>query len=89
MPPSIFSFHPVKHIATGEGGMITTNDEDVANKARQFRNHGQSERYDYVELGFNYRMTDLQAAIGLMQLEKLNKGVSLKRLKTGQKLRIK
>lgn len=73
-----FSFHPVKPITTGEGGMVTTNDENLANRLRRFRSHGivrDSERgdwsYDVVDLGFNYRMTDIQAALGHSQLNKL------------------
>ena len=73
-----FSFYATKNLATGEGGMITTNDKSVADEAKQFRNHGQSERYDYVELGFNYRMTDIQAAIGITQLEKLSKFIKIR-----------
>jgi len=58
-------------MATGEGGMITTNDEDIAQKARMIRNHGQRQRYLHEILGYNYRMTDIAAAIGLCQLMKL------------------
>jgi perosamine synthetase len=78
-----FSFHPVKHITTGEGGMITTNDPKLAEKMRIFRNHGitsdhrQREKegswfYEMVDLGYNYRLTDFQCAIGMSQLKKLN-----------------
>jgi len=66
-----FSFYPTKNMATGEGGMITTNDEDIAQKARMIRNHGQRQRYLHEILGYNYRMTDIAAAIGLCQLMKL------------------
>ena len=77
-----FSFHPVKHITTGEGGMVTTNDTKLADKMRRFRNHGidsdhrqRIERgiwyYEMVDLGYNYRITDLQCALGLNQLHKL------------------
>jgi len=66
-----FSFYPTKNMTTGEGGMITTNDEDIAQKARIIRNHGQKERYFHEILGYNYRMTDIAAAIGLCQLRKL------------------
>lgn len=76
-----FSFHPVKHIATGEGGMITTDDAELARRLRLFRNHGittdhrQRERagswsYEMVDLGYNYRLTDIQCALGLSQLKK-------------------
>jgi len=58
-------------MTTGEGGMITTNDEAIARKARMIRSHGQKERYFHEVLGYNYRMTDIAAAIGLCQLEKL------------------
>jgi perosamine synthetase len=68
-----FSFYPTKNITTGEGGMITTNDEAIAQKARMLRNHGQRERYLNEILGYNYRMTDIAAAIGLCQLEKLER----------------
>jgi len=79
---SVFSFHPVKHITTGEGGMITTNDPELAERMRCFRNHGittdyhQREKqgswfYEMVDLGYNYRLTDLQCALGLSQLTKL------------------
>lgn len=79
---STFSFHPVKHLATGEGGMITTNDPDLAARLRRLRNHGidtdfrqREERgtwaYDVVELGFNYRLPDLSCALGSAQLRHL------------------
>jgi perosamine synthetase len=77
-----FSFHPVKHITTGEGGMITTDDGRFADRMRMFRNHGISsthrERtekgsflYEMVDLGFNYRLSDLQCALGTSQLRRL------------------
>jgi len=66
-----FSFYPTKNMTTGEGGMITTNDKDIAEKARIIRNHGQKERYFHEILGYNYRMTDFVAAIGYCQLRKL------------------
>lgn len=66
-----FSFYPTKNMTTGEGGMITTTDEEIAKKARMIRNHGQIERYLHGSLGYNYRMTDIAAAIGLRQLRKL------------------
>jgi perosamine synthetase len=66
-----FSFYATKNMTTGEGGMITTNDNDIAQKARMIRNHGQIERYFHEILGYNYRMTDIAAAIGLCQLGKL------------------
>jgi len=81
----VFSFHPRKSITCGEGGMITTNDADLAGRSRMLRNHGASiseeERHsgprpyilpDFNLLGFNYRMTDLQGAVGRAQLNKLD-----------------
>lgn len=79
---STFSFHPAKHVATGEGGMITTDDEARATRMRHFRNHGittdhrqRAESgtvfYDMEELGYNYRLTDFQAALGKSQLRRL------------------
>jgi perosamine synthetase len=81
----VFSFHPRKSITTGEGGMVTTNQDDVAERVRRMRNHGASiseeERHggprpyllpEFEMLGFNYRMTDLQGAVGLIQLAKLD-----------------
>jgi len=81
----VFSFHPRKTITTGEGGMITTNDPALADRAASLRNHGgtpsEAERQggpsphlmpDFDQVGFNYRMTDLQAAVGLVQLAKLD-----------------
>ncbi len=87
---STFSFHPVKHIATGEGGMITTDDSDLAQKMRTFRNHGittdhrKRERmgtwaYEMVDLGYNYRITDIQCALGISQLKKLPRWVTRRR----------
>lgn len=67
----VFSFYPTKNMTTGEGGIITTNDENIAKKARLFRSHGQSERYLHDSVGYNYRMTNIAAAIGLVQLRKL------------------
>jgi perosamine synthetase len=87
---SVFSFHPVKHITTGEGGMITTDDPDLAQRMRIFRNHGitsdhrqRTERgswfYEMVDLGYNYRMTDIQCALGLSQLKRLPKFLERRR----------
>lgn len=88
---AIFSFHPVKHIAAGEGGMITTNDEDLYRKLLNLRTHGieqdYSKRvfddatwyYEMQELGFNYRLTDIQAALGLSQLGRAEKGIEIRR----------
>jgi perosamine synthetase len=66
-----FSFYPTKNMTTAEGGMITTNDERLAETCRVIRQHGMRRRYFHDELGFNFRMTDIQAAIGLEQLRKL------------------
>jgi perosamine synthetase len=85
-----FSFHPAKHITTAEGGMVTTDDGDLADRMRMFRNHGIStdhrERaqqresmYEMVDLGFNYRLTDLQCALGLSQLGRLAKAINRRR----------
>jgi perosamine synthetase len=67
-----FSFYATKNLMTGEGGMLTTNDPKIAESARRFRHHGQGERYEYVSLGYNYRMTDIAAAIGRVQLARLD-----------------
>jgi len=83
---SIFSFHPVKHITTGEGGAITTNDEEIYKKLLLLRGHGLSPcpdiapwHYDMIELGFNYRLTDISCALGLSQLKKLDSFLYLRR----------
>ncbi|MGB9724150.1 MAG: DegT/DnrJ/EryC1/StrS family aminotransferase [Chloroflexia bacterium] len=66
-----FSFYPTKNMTTGEGGMITTDDDAVAERCRLLRDHGQRRRYYHETLGYNFRMTNIAAAIGLAQLEKL------------------
>jgi perosamine synthetase len=66
-----FSFYPTKNMTTGEGGMITVEDDAMAAKLRLMRNHGDTGKYNHVALGYNYRMTNLQAAIGLPQLKRL------------------
>ena len=106
---TMFSFHPVKHITTGEGGMITTEDDDLARKMRVFRTHGISRDaasmslgdqaadnvggveprrnpatpapwyYEMQALGFNYRITDVQCALGLSQLKKLDRSLERRR----------
>jgi perosamine synthetase len=79
---TVFSFHPVKHITTGEGGMITTDNSRLAERMQKFRNHGidsdHASRakqgtwyYEMTDLGYNYRITDFQCALGLSQLEKM------------------
>lgn len=83
---SIFSFHPVKHITTGEGGAITTNSKELYERLLLLRGHGMSPRvdvapwhYDMIELGFNYRLTDISCALGLSQLKKLDSFLYLRR----------
>ena len=77
---SILSFHPVKHMTTGEGGAVTTNSKEIYEKVLLLRNHGMRKReglapweYEMVELGYNGRITDFQCALGLSQLKKLDK----------------
>ena len=74
-----FSFYPTKNMTTGEGGMVTTDNDKLAEKISMLRNHGQKERYLHTELGWNYRMTNIAAAIGLVQLKKLNKANEIRR----------
>lgn len=76
---SVFSFHPVKQLTTGEGGAILTNDKKIYKKALSLRNHGMiakpsvaSWHYEMTDLGFNYRLTDIACALGLSQLNKLD-----------------
>ncbi|MGC2019686.1 MAG: UDP-4-amino-4,6-dideoxy-N-acetyl-beta-L-altrosamine transaminase [Candidatus Sulfotelmatobacter sp.] len=87
---SVFSFHPVKHVATGEGGMVTTDRTDLAESLRRFRNHGISSdartrqaagqwHYEMVLLGFNYRLTDVACALGISQLKKLEANLARRR----------
>ncbi|MFL5662248.1 MAG: DegT/DnrJ/EryC1/StrS family aminotransferase [Ktedonobacteraceae bacterium] len=66
-----FSFYATKNITTGEGGIVTTDDPSIAERVRLLRNHGQKERYSHISVGYNLRMTEIQAAIGLVQVEKL------------------
>jgi UDP-4-amino-4,6-dideoxy-N-acetyl-beta-L-altrosamine transaminase len=87
---TVFSFHPVKIITTGEGGMAMTNNSELANRLRRLRTHGITSdkfvmqprpdneiwNYQQIELGFNYRMTDIQAALGLSQMQRLDEFVS-------------
>ena len=67
-----FSFYPTKNMTTGEGGMVTTNDEELAEKSSMVRAHGESKRYEQSLLGYNYRMTDIAASIGLVQLKNID-----------------
>ncbi len=67
-----FSFYPTKNMTTGEGGMITMNDEEIYLRARAIRDQGQTSKYEHHFIGFNYRMTEINAAIGLVQLERLD-----------------
>lgn len=89
---TVFSFHPVKHITTGEGGMVTTDNPEFANRLRKFRNHGinrdfenqpdKAEKqwyYEMDDLGFNYRLSDISCALGLSQLKRLPENISRRR----------
>ncbi|ESS66972.1 DegT/DnrJ/EryC1/StrS aminotransferase family [Methyloglobulus morosus KoM1] len=78
---STFSFYPNKHITTGEGGMVVTDDDDLAEQARSLRNlcFQPTKRFVHERLGWNYRMTNMQAALGLAQLERLGEFVVRKR----------
>lgn len=85
---SVFSFHPVKHIATGEGGMVTTDSKELYDKLCLYRTHGITKDpalldenhggwyYEMQELGFNYRLTDFQAALGVSQLKRADAGLA-------------
>jgi perosamine synthetase len=90
-----FSFHPVKHLTTGEGGMVSTNDAALAQRLRAFRNHGiatdhrQREQagtweYDMAMLGYNYRLNDVQCALGLSQLQRLPQTLARRRVLAGR-----
>lgn len=87
---TVFSFHPVKHVTTGEGGMVTTNDAGLAGRVRSFRNHGitrearrrdVSSRWEYemTELGYNYRLGDMACALGTSQLRRLDANLARRR----------
>ncbi|WP_292380539.1 DegT/DnrJ/EryC1/StrS family aminotransferase [Methanosarcina sp. UBA289] len=80
-----FSFYPTKNMTTSEGGMLTTNDKEIAEKAKMIRAHGSKVRYLHEMLGFNLRMTDIAAAIGLIQLGKLD-GFTATRQKNAETL---
>jgi len=88
---STFSFHPVKHITTGEGGMVVANAPEIAKRVRSFRHHGididlhsrnktNSWEYDVVDLGFNYRLSDINCALGVSQLAKSDTWLERRRL---------
>jgi dTDP-4-amino-4,6-dideoxygalactose transaminase len=66
-----FSFYPTKNMTTGEGGMVTTDDPELAGRARRLINHGREGKYQHTTVGYNFRMTNLQAAIGLEQVDRL------------------
>lgn len=79
---SIFSFYPNKHITTGEGGMLLTNDKELAERCKKLRNlcfEPNGPRFVHHEIGWNYRMTNLQAALGLAQLEQIDGFIEKKR----------
>jgi perosamine synthetase len=87
---TVFSFHPVKHITTGEGGMVTTNNAHLAECLRRFRNHGISSdararqkagqwHYEMVTLGYNYRLPDFACALGIQQLRRLDQNLARRR----------
>ena len=87
---TIFSFHPVKHITTGEGGMVATNDPEFDRRLKAFRNHGISSdprtrqqqgrwHYEMIALGCNYRLSDIGAALGLSQLQRIEANVARRR----------
>lgn len=80
-----FSFYPTKNMTTGEGGAITTNNDEIDKLCRLLRNHGQSSKYFHTILGYNYRLTDIQAAIGIVQLKKLDE-FNKKRIKNAEYL---
>lgn len=67
-----FSFYPTKNMTTGEGGMITTDDDVLAERLRLLRNHGDTGKYNHIAVGYNYRMTNIQGAIGLAQIKNLD-----------------
>jgi perosamine synthetase len=76
---AMFSFTPTKSITTGEGGMVTTNDSKLVKKLRLLKNHGQDRQYHHALVGYNYRMTEMQGALGIEQLKKLESIIEKKR----------
>ncbi len=93
---TMFSFHPVKHITTGEGGMIVCNNPDFYRRLKLFRSHGITKEVEYLEandgpwyyemqeLGYNFRITDIQCALGISQMDKLEKFLQERRLLAGK-----
>jgi dTDP-4-amino-4,6-dideoxygalactose transaminase len=84
---TIFSFHPVKHMTTGEGGAVTTNSKEIYEKIMLLRNHCMERKHDvapwYYEmnsLGYNYRITDIQCALGISQLSKLDANIARRKI---------
>lgn len=73
-----FSFYPSKNITTGEGGMITTDNDNIAEQCRLLRHHGEPSWYTYDRLGYNYRMTEIQGAIGKVQLRRIDKFIDIR-----------
>lgn len=73
-----FSFYPTKPITTGEGGMITTNNDELAEFAASVRNHGEGKQNEYVKIGYNWRMNEISAILGIQQLKKLEKIIELR-----------
>ena len=81
----VFSFYPTKNMTTGEGGIVVTDRKDIAERIRRLRDHGQSSKYVHEELGYNFRMTDIAAAMGRVQLKKLD-SLNEKRIRNARKL---
>jgi len=79
-----FSFYPTKNMTTGEGGMVVTDDSAIADRVRLLRDHGQTAKYEHAIVGYNYRMTEVAAAVGLVQLTKLDSFVRRRRENASQ-----
>ena len=80
-----FSFYATKHMTTGEGGILCTNNKTISTISKSFRNHGMIDRDTHKTLGYNYRMNEISAVIGLEQLKKLDK-INSKRIKNSKYL---